>query len=78
VFTGVASGTAPIEFDWDFGDGTTGHGAVVTHTYAISDTYTVVLTVTNDCDTGVVEHEVVVLQPPEKHTIYLPIVVRQP
>ena len=78
VFTGVASGTAPIEFDWDFGDGTMGHGVVVTHTYATSDTYTVVLTATNGCGAGVVDHEVIVLQPPIRYYIYLPIVVRVP
>jgi len=78
VFTGVASGTAPIEFDWDFGDGTMGHGAVVTHTYAFSDTYTVVLTATNDCDAQSVEHDVVVLQPLVKYYVYLPIVIREP
>jgi PKD repeat protein len=78
VFTGVASGTAPIEFDWAFGDGATGHGVVVTHTYAISGTYTVVLTATNECDTEVVEHDVVVLPPMVKYYIYLPIVLREP
>ena len=78
VFTGVASGTAPIEFDWDFGDGTTGHGAVVTHTYTFSDTYTVVLTATNDCGVGDVQHDVVVRQPLVKYYVYLPIVIREP
>ena len=78
VFTGVASGTAPIEFDWDFGDGTAGYGAVVTHTYAFSDAYTVVLTATNTCGEEVVGHEVLVLQPLVRYYIYLPIVVREP
>ncbi|MBN1136638.1 MAG: M28 family peptidase [Anaerolineae bacterium] len=78
VFTGVASGTAPIEFDWAFGDGTTGHGVVVTHTYAASDIYTVVLTATNACGEQVVEHDVAVLQPVVKYYIYLPIVPRAP
>jgi PKD repeat protein len=41
-----------------FGDGTAGHGAVVTHTYATSDTYTVVLTATNGCGAEVVAHDV--------------------
>jgi PKD repeat protein len=78
VFTGVASGTAPIAFDWAFGDGTTGHGEVVTHTYAVSDTYTVVLTATNGCGSQVVEHDVVVLRPVVTYYIYLPIVLREP
>jgi len=78
VFTGVASGTVPIMFDWAFGDGTTGQGVVVTHTYTFSDTYTVVMTATNDCGVGVVDHEVVVVQLPQRYYIYLPIVVREP
>jgi PKD repeat protein len=35
-------------YDWDFGDGTTGSGALVSHTYAASGTYTTTLTVTDD------------------------------
>jgi PKD repeat protein len=81
TFTATASGTAPIEFDWVFGDGTAGHGAVVTHTYATSDTYTVVLTATNGCGAEVVAHDVVVF-PPRYHILqpkdytYLPIVLK--
>ncbi|MGZ4799909.1 MAG: beta strand repeat-containing protein, partial [Acidimicrobiia bacterium] len=33
---------------WDFGDSTTGSGAIATHTYATAGTYTVTLTVTDD------------------------------
>ena len=38
-------------YEWDFGDGTTSSGAVVTHSYNDNDTYTVTLTV-NDEDTS--------------------------
>jgi PKD repeat protein len=34
---------------WDFGDGTTGSGATVTHTYTVATTYDVTLTTTDLC-----------------------------
>jgi len=37
-------------YDWEFGDGTTGSGEVVNHTYSADGTYTVNLTVTDDDD----------------------------
>ncbi len=33
----------PTDFNWDFGDGTTGNGQLLTHTYAEEGTYIVVL-----------------------------------
>ncbi len=40
-------------YAWTFGDGTNGSGATVSHTYARSGTYSIVLTVTdNRCATG--------------------------
>ena len=35
----------PLTYAWDFGDGKTGTGAIVTHTYATGGTYPVVLSV---------------------------------
>jgi PKD repeat protein len=37
-----------VNWAWNFGDGTTGSGQTVSHTYANSNTYTVTLTVTDD------------------------------
>jgi PKD repeat protein len=37
-----------VAYDWDFGDNQAGSGATTSHTYATSNTYTVVLTVTDD------------------------------
>jgi PKD repeat protein len=42
-----ADATQPVEYMWDFGDGTTGSGMVATHEYARAGTYTVTLTAKN-------------------------------
>lgn len=47
-FTGVASGgTSPYTYAWNFGDGTTGTGATVTHVYTAAGTVNPTLTVTD-------------------------------
>lgn len=52
TFDGTGSydsdGGAILSYAWDFGDGVTGSGAVVQHTYSMAGTYTVSLTVTDD------------------------------
>jgi len=37
-----------IDYSWDFGDGSTGHGERVTHSFSSARTYTIKLTVTDD------------------------------
>jgi PKD repeat protein len=37
-----------VSYSWAFGDGATGAGAVVTHSYSLAKTYTVTLTVTDN------------------------------
>jgi PKD repeat protein len=44
----AAPGRAIRSFDWDFGDGTSASGALVSHAYANVGSFTVVLTVTDD------------------------------
>jgi len=49
-FSGSASGgVSPYSYSWSFGDGSTGSGSSVTHAYASTGSFTVVLTVR---DTG--------------------------
>jgi chitodextrinase len=72
TFTAAASGTAPIQYAWDLGDGTTATGATITHTYTTADTFTVALTATNGCGTDVVHKALTV----RWVYIYLPLVVK--
>lgn len=49
--SGSTAGDASItSYDWTFGDGNTGSGATVSHTYGADGTYTVELTVTDGND----------------------------
>ncbi|WP_020534230.1 PKD domain-containing protein [Lewinella cohaerens] len=47
---------------WDFGDGTTNSSAHPSHTYTANGTYTVSLTISNECGTAVITQEVTVQQ----------------
>ncbi len=62
-FTATTSGTAPFLYTWAFGDGSTGSGQAVTHTYAVGGLYTVTLTATNFCSTQAVTQRVLVCEP---------------
>ena len=69
-----AHSTTPIQYTWDFGDGTApdqsgwlyAHTYVVQHTYTASDTYHVVMTATNcfGANTSVDSEDIVVLGEP--------------
>jgi PKD repeat protein len=49
TFTAIASGTTPIDFQWNFDDGITSAGMIVNHTYLDAATYTVELFAINAC-----------------------------
>lgn len=61
-FTDVSTGS-PVAWDWDFGDGTKSADQNPLHTYKISGTYTVMLTVRNDggSDTAIMEDCITVI-----------------
>src|SRR5690606_14398928 len=52
-FSANVAGTRPIEFAWDFGDGTTANTLSATHVYNEVGTYNATLTVTNEAGSDV-------------------------
>ncbi len=52
-----------IDWAWDFGDGTTGSGVTVSHTYSAAGSYNVTLTVTGDFSATDQEIKMVGVQP---------------
>ena len=78
VFTNTTTGTDPISYQWDFGDGS-GMSTVEYPTYAYTQvgTYTVTLTATNVGGTDVVTGIFVVVSPTmPMYDLYLPIIVK--
>ena len=51
------------DWSWDFGDGNTGSGAVVTHSYASAGSYNISLTVTDDAGATDTASQVIELTP---------------
>jgi hypothetical protein len=63
AFTATVTGTPPITYTWQFGDGQVAIGpglAVITHTYEMAGVYTVTLGVENPCGSDEISQQVVV------------------
>jgi PKD repeat protein len=58
-FTSTSQGADA--YSWNFGDGTTSNEASPVHTYSTSGSYTVTLTVTNDCGAATLEQTINVI-----------------
>ena len=56
--------TQPVEYRWDWGDGTTATGLLATHSYANAGTYTVTFTADNGGSTDSESMTVTVVPPP--------------
>lgn len=59
-FTDGSTTTGIVTYSWDFGDGNTSTQQNPTHTYIDNGTYTVTLTITDDCGTSTVTSTVTV------------------
>ncbi|MEJ2736734.1 MAG: S8 family serine peptidase [Anaerolineae bacterium] len=58
---------AVIGYHWDFGDGQPGNGVAISHTYGLTGTYTVVLTVTDDGGATDTSSKEVLIEPGSMH-----------
>jgi hypothetical protein len=74
TLTATATGTAPITFTWDLGDGGHATGALITHSYDLSGQYLLVVTATNSCGQAVLNAPLWVESPVWR--IFLPLVYR--
>lgn len=77
LFDGSASsapaGATLVAYRWDFGDGASGEGVSVTHTYAQAGSYTVQLTVTDDQSRQATATQTIsVVAPPSAEALKLP------
>ena len=73
TFTATASGSLPIDFQWDFGDTYTGTGETITHSYP-AGSYLVTVSASNSCSAGDASHDVIVQ--PAFLGFYLPLIHR--
>ncbi len=80
TFTGSATGTAPLTYAWDFGDGGTASGNPADHTYLAAGDYLATLAVSNACGQSANEHTVTVAQivPPNINVDPLSLAASQP
>ncbi len=74
TFTAEATGTLPLTFTWNLGDGAIGSGATVSHVYTAASNYRVTLVAANPCSQEVVTQTITVEMPVWR--IYLPLVMR--
>jgi len=72
TFTATVTGGTSIVYTWDFGDGATATGQVVTHVYATAGNFLATVTATNSLGSEEAETTAVIV-PPKFYT-FLPIV----
>lgn len=74
TFTATVTAGNNIVYTWDFGDGTTAVGAVVSHIYASKGTFTATVTAENAISSAVAETVVVVERP--EYKLFLPVMLK--
>jgi uncharacterized repeat protein (TIGR01451 family) len=76
TLTATITAGSNVTYTWAFGDGTTGSGALVTHTYPATGTFTAVVTASNSVSLLTATTDVTIIDAPAGSGIYLPIIMR--
>jgi len=74
IFTAVITSGTNVIFDWDFGDGLSGSGVIIAHTYLNPGIFTATITATNSANTTTDTTLVTIIDP--LHPVYLPLVIK--
>jgi hypothetical protein len=72
MLTAVISSGTNVSYTWDFGDGQSASGPLVSHTYAAAGTYTATVTAVNPISSE--QAETVVIVEASDYILYLPVV----
>jgi subtilisin family serine protease len=72
LFTSTSTGSSPMTFLWNFGDGITSTLEAPSHVYPTADVYTVTLTATNDFGSDAVTHNFTVNGVPPEGEFHSP------
>lgn len=73
VFTATGSSNANAVYKWDFGDGSSGEGAVVQHVYKQCGNFTAVVTSTNTSQVEIATTTISISAP---QSLFLPLLVK--
>jgi PKD repeat protein len=75
TFVASASGSPPVSYAWDFGDGETASGEQVLHLYATGGSYAVTLDASNACSQASLTKSVTISSGVQ---LYLPVISNTP
>ena len=76
--TGTIAAGTNVSYTWDLGDGTVGHGRLLSHTYSLTGTFTAVVTASNSLNTITDTTPVVIAAslPAPSFILYLPLLTK--